>query len=42
MDNQPFVCTLAVPPMPAGDNPEMPKQLAEEQIIHNRWLPVRR
>ena len=42
MDNQPMLCTLDVPRMPEGDNRKMPKWLAEEQIIHNRWLPVRR
>ena len=42
MDNQPLLCTLDVPLMPAGDDPEMPKRIAEEQIIHNRWLPTRK
>ena len=28
--------------MPEGDDPGMPKRIAEEQIIHNRWLPARK
>ena len=42
MDNQPLLCTLDVPLMPEGDDPGMPKRIAEEQIIHNRWLPTRK
>ena len=42
MDNQPLLCTLDVPLMPEGDDPGMPKRIAEEQIIHNRWLPARK
>ena len=41
-DNEPRSCILEVPEKPVGDDPEMPKRIAEEQIIHNRWLPVRK
>ena len=41
-DNEPRICTLEVPEKPAGDNPKMPKWIAEEQIIRNIWLPTRK
>lgn len=41
-DNELRRCTLEVPVKPAGDDPEMPKRIAEEQIVRNIWLPVRK
>ena len=41
-DNEPRLRKLDVPAKPEPDNPEMPEELAEEQIIHNRWWPVRK
>ena len=41
-DNEPHLRKLDVPPKPEPDNPELPEELAEEQIIHNLWWPVRK
>ena len=41
-NNAPRIRTLEVPAKPEPDNPEMLEELAEEQIIHNRWYPVRK
>ena len=41
-NNEQMLRTLEVPAKPKPDNPEMPEELAEEQIIHNRWYPVRK
>lgn len=42
LDNEQRLLTLDVAPKPAPDNPDLPEILADNQIIHNTWLPVRR
>ncbi|MGI6220920.1 MAG: type IV secretory system conjugative DNA transfer family protein [Coriobacteriales bacterium] len=41
-DNDMRIFSLDVEEKPAPDNPSLPEELAEEQIIHNRWWPVRK
>ena len=42
LDNEQRLLTLDVAPKPAPDDPDMPETLADNQIINNIWLPVRR
>ena len=41
IDNEQHLLTLDVAPKPAPDDPDLPEILADNQIIHNVWLPVR-
>ncbi|MBQ6455165.1 MAG: hypothetical protein IJJ32_03645 [Eggerthellaceae bacterium] len=42
LDNEQRLLTLDVDCKPKPDDPDMPETLADNQIIHNVWLPVRR
>ena len=41
-DNEQHLLTLDVAPKPAPDDHDLPEILADNQIIHNNWLPVGR
>ena len=42
LDNEAHLAVLDVPPKPEPDDPQMPETLAENQIVTNTWLPVRK